>query len=83
MNGANRYTTRNLAETLDAQGRKARWLASEVGVSESLISKIGKGIRLADEPLAERIAKTLGVPFSMLFELHERSESLSSLERVA
>lgn len=83
MNVATRYKSRSLPETLYTQGRKARWLASEVGVSESLISKIGSGARFADNLLAERISKVLGVPIGLLFELQERSDLVTATEEAA
>ena len=83
MNRADRYHGQRLTATLAAQGRKGRWLANEVGVSESLISKIAKGDRFPDAILAERISKVLGVPFGMLFELQVRSEEFSRSEQAA
>ncbi len=83
MNGAPRYIAQNLGSTLDAQGRKRRWLAHQVGVSESLISKVIAGERTVDHALAERITAIVGIPFFLLFDLHERNESVSQAEHAA
>lgn len=80
MSESPRYYGHNVAQVLRSQGRKARWLAGEVGVSESLISKLVRGERLASEQLAEDIARSLGVPLCLLFELHERSDTESLVE---
>jgi transcriptional regulator with XRE-family HTH domain len=68
---------------LDEQGRKRRWLAERIGVSESLISKLLAGKHTIDQEQGERIASALGVPFFVLFELRERSESGTEAEQIA
>lgn len=83
MNESPRYIGTRIAPVLQVQGRKARWLAARVGVSESMISKIAAGDRFAGEELASRIAEVLGVEIGMLFELHDRSESDSRVCKVA
>lgn len=83
MNGTTRYTARQLGMVLDAQGRKKRWLAAQVGVHESLIGHMVTGRRSASEDLAKRISDTLGLPLFLLFEFHEQSETIRSTEAAA
>jgi transcriptional regulator with XRE-family HTH domain len=83
VNSGARYVSTNLAAVLEAQGRMRRWLAERVGVSESLISKVLARTKTVDQALGERIADVLGVPFSVLFEFHERNTSDSRTERVS
>ena len=56
---------------IDEQGRKRRWLAERVGVSEAYLSLIIAGSRTVDRALGERIGALLGVPFFLLFEIAE------------
>ena len=81
MMGASRYGATNLEAVLDAQGRKRRWLAERIGVSESFVSKLLAGRLTVDRQQGERVAAALGVPFFVLFELRERSEEDSLTER--
>ena len=57
-----------LGRVLEEEGRKARWLAARVGISESHLSRIVSGERLISESLAQRIASALGHDFGVLFE---------------
>jgi hypothetical protein len=66
---AERYRATGLGEVIDEQGRKRRWLADRVGVSEAYLSMIISGMRTVDRSLGERIGALLGVPFFLLFEL--------------
>lgn len=63
-----RYSGTNLSSVLNHQGRRKDWLASQVGVSPSAVSRWIGGSRLIDEKTARRIAEVLDVPFSLLFE---------------
>lgn len=72
-----RYKPTQLGPILDGQGRKRRWLAAQVGVSESLISKVIAGERTLAQTTAERIAVVLGLPLFLLFELDTESVSLA------
>lgn len=75
MDGQNtRFRSKTLGETLNGQGRKGRWLASQVGVSESSISRLISGKQTVDEAVAKQIALILGVPFFVLFESCYRDE---------
>lgn len=67
-----------LSETLVGQGRKGRWLASQVGVSESSISRLMSGKQTVDEGVAKQISLILGTPFFMLFEYAEADNSHAS-----
>lgn len=64
----NRYRSKILGQTLDSQGRKGRWLAGQVGISESSISRLISGKQTVDEGVAKQIALILGSPFFVLFE---------------
>lgn len=73
---APRYrATSNLEAVLAEQGRRKDWLAIEVGVSPATVTRIVTGTRGADEAVAQRIAKALGVPLFLLFELPISDES--------
>jgi transcriptional regulator with XRE-family HTH domain len=75
-----RYEVSNLESVLHEQGRTQRWLADRVGVSESLISKLLTGKRTISRELGERIGAAIGVPFFVLFKLHERDDSSPPVE---
>ena len=62
-----RYDSSRLFAMMDAQGRRDGWLAEQVGVSKSLVSRIRSGERFADERFAERAARVLQVPLRLLF----------------
>lgn len=68
-----RFGAGNLEAVLVEQGRMQNWVAQQAGISESLISKVLKGQRTLSKPDAERVARVLGVPFFMLFNLRDRS----------
>ncbi len=76
MEQRTRYQSTNLDRVLADQGRKQRWLARRVGVSESLVSMLISGERTISADMAERIAAALDVPLFLLFELSVSSESL-------
>ncbi len=76
METPRRFTAPNLDATLKAQGRTKRWVASQVGVHESMIGHVVSGRRSLAEPMAQRIATLIGVPFTMLFELPCGSDQL-------
>jgi hypothetical protein len=63
-----RFRSKTLSETLRGQGRKGRWLASQVGLSDASISRLISGKQTVDETVAKRISLILGVPFFVLFE---------------
>jgi len=51
-----------IAQTLRAQGRTQRWLAAQLGVSESLLSRYLHGHRPMPAHVVRRAAAGLGVP---------------------
>lgn len=75
-----RYAATGLAAVLAEQGRKQAWLAERSGVSEAFISRLLRGTLTVDRAQGERMASLLGVPFFVLFELHDRSEMDSPAE---
>jgi len=83
MNRTNRYTATNLGSLLKAQGRHQRWLANQLDISDSLMSKVILGQRTIDEALAKRVATLLGVDLFFVFELHQRSELDTPMEQLA
>jgi transcriptional regulator with XRE-family HTH domain len=78
-----RYRSTNLAAVIKGQGRFQRWLAGQVGISESLISKVALGQRTLDRRRAERVAEVLGVPFFVLFELQTCNDNDSKVDCAA
>jgi hypothetical protein len=64
-----RYRATELGQVIDAQGRKRRWVADRVGISESYLSRIIAGEKTIDRARGERIGSLLGVPFFVLFEV--------------
>jgi transcriptional regulator with XRE-family HTH domain len=77
------YRARGLMDLLNQQGRKQRWLANQVGVSESHLSRVVAGERLIDQVAAERISSVLAVPLFLIFEFTDRSNSLQEKEMSA
>jgi transcriptional regulator with XRE-family HTH domain len=77
------FRATKLASVMDAQGRKARWLATEVGISESHLSRVLKGERLISEPLANKIADKLQMPLFLVFEFTSVNSSLRMESAVA
>lgn len=73
-----RFRSKNLGATLVSQGRKGRWLAAQVGVSESSISRLMSGKQTVEERTAQQIAVILGVPFFVLFESASADETSAS-----
>jgi transcriptional regulator with XRE-family HTH domain len=72
-----RYRSTNLAAVIKQQGRFQRWLALQLGLSESMVSKVALGQRTLSRSHAERVAQLLGVPFFVLFELQSCNDSES------
>jgi transcriptional regulator with XRE-family HTH domain len=70
------YDGRKLKALMGDQGRKARWLAAQVGVSESHLSRVMTGERLATQELADRVCDVLNVPLFLAFDLLDRNETL-------
>jgi len=84
MERARRYAaTEALGAVLEEQGRKRRWLAERIGVTESWLSHVLAGRHTVDRDQGERIAGILGVPFFVLFVLRAASDSDSPPEEAA
>ena len=62
------YRATNLKAVIRSQGRTKRWVAAQVGVSESHLHRVADGERLTTEVKANEIAELLGVPLFLLFE---------------
>jgi plasmid maintenance system antidote protein VapI len=60
--------TARLGEVV-AQGRKPRWLASQIGVSESHLSRVVSGERRLQLTKAEALADLLRVDLADVFDL--------------
>lgn len=78
-----RYRATNLETVMEQQGRRGVWLAEQLGISRSRMTHIAKGRRMIDETRAKQAAKLLGVPFSLLFELSDDSETPSIVGEAA
>ncbi|MCC6312741.1 MAG: helix-turn-helix transcriptional regulator [Thermomicrobiales bacterium] len=66
-----------MSELMTSQGRKARWLADRVGISESHLSRIVSGERGVSESLAKRIADVIQAPLFLAFDFTPVSDSLT------
>jgi len=65
---ATRYRAKALTETIDAQGRRRDWVATQAGIDAPLLSHLEKGRRTVTAEVAQRIASALQTPFFVLFE---------------
>lgn len=77
MDTEKRYRATELGKTIEAQGRHQRWLARQLGVSDSHLSRVITGERMMSERHAQVAAKVLMVPLFLVFELSDESTSLS------
>lgn len=75
------YTATKFGDLMEAQGRKARWVAGQAGISESHLSRIVSGERRISEQLATRLASIIQVPLFLAFDFTSVNES--ALERSA
>jgi transcriptional regulator with XRE-family HTH domain len=82
MKQESRYRATALDQTIRAQGRRQRWLAAQVGVSESHLSRIVSGEREAPESLARRLSEVLTVPLFLVFSLSDDSYLLQPTEAI-
>lgn len=55
-----------LKRVMRAQGRTQRWLADQLGIHETVLSKYANGHRPMSDELVREIARILGVPEDML-----------------
>lgn len=70
-----RFTGTKIKIVLMEQGRRQDWLANQVGVSQSTVTRWLKGELPIRSDHATKIAQVLGVPFGLLFESLFRDES--------
>lgn len=61
----------NIKKVLDEQGRKNKYLAQKVKISESYLSNIVKGKNIPSVELALKIANAINVPVDQLFSYSE------------
>lgn len=78
-----RYSGIKMGEYLRDRGIRLDWLAKQLNVSGAAVTRWTKGSRTMDRNTAERAAKELGVPFSLLFESPIGNESFPKQERIA
>lgn len=57
-----------MKSVLRVQGRNARWLARQVGVTDSMLSHAMAGRKDVSFAVAEKASALLGVPVAMLIE---------------
>lgn len=69
------YATPDLRRQLALQGRMAVWVARQVGISKSLMSRVISGEVSMSEDNARKVALLLGCDFFSLFELPSGSVS--------
>ena len=69
-----RFTGSKIKIVLLEQGRRQDWLANQVGVSQSTVTRWLKGDLAIRQMHALKIAQTLGVPFDLLFESRFRDD---------
>lgn len=68
--------TPELRRQLELQGRMSSWLARQVGVSKSSMSRFVAGTRSVPGAEARLISALLGSDFFVLFELHRGNDCL-------
>lgn len=70
----------NIGAVLTAQGRRKDWLASQVGVSASTVTRWISGEITISRPHAERVASVLGVPFFVVAKSRKSDEESRNQE---
>jgi hypothetical protein len=78
-----RFTAPRLAQIIDSQGRMKAWVAEQGGVSPSTLSLAMSGKRTLSQDSAQRIAKALGVPLFLAFDVHFGTSSVHEGTEVA
>lgn len=68
------YHGTKLKPIIQAQGLKQSWLSEQVGVSQTMMTRMLKGERRVPQPVAERLATILRIPFSVAFDLPDESK---------
>lgn len=59
-----RYSNEKLFRFIDGQGRRYDWLAEQLGVDQSYVSKLKSGDRRVTEQIARELSKLIGIPLS-------------------
>lgn len=78
------FATDRVKEEIVSQGRRFDWIADQVGVSKSHLTRVLSGERHVDEFTARLIAVLLGRDFSLLWEVADSIEKVTeSKESVA
>jgi hypothetical protein len=75
-----RFCGHQVKSVMDVQGRRYDWLAGQLDVPPYTVTRWFRNRTPIHEAQAQRISSILGVPFSLLFESHEWSESQLSAE---
>ncbi len=83
MDTTHRYRATALAAVIEAQGRTKEWVAGKGEIHPSLLTHVLAGRRTLGEEAATRIAKALGMPPFLVFELSVASEKVSREMAVA
>lgn len=83
MNRTPRYTGTKIKDVLAAQGRRQDWLAGQVGVSGSTVTRWLKGDLSISHEHAEKVARALGVPLFLVVEFRKENDMESITERIA
>lgn len=79
------YRGTKLKPIIHAQGLRQNWLASKLGISEAMLSRMITGSRNVPEPIANQLVTILRVPFDMAFDLPigSKYERIDSKEDIA
>ncbi len=83
MNDTKRYRAPLLAKILKSQGRHQRWLAAQIGVHESHLSRVISGEKTLTHEQAEKASWLLQVPLFLVFELVDQNEAVIAGNRIA
>ena len=84
MEATPRYrASENLVQTLREQGRRQTWVGDLIGRERSFVTHLIKGRRTISERDAETIARSLGVPFFLLFDCADALDTSAERQAVA
>ncbi len=78
-----RYRAKTLQESLNNSGLRRDWVASNAGISPSLLTRIANGERTASQEVAGRIAAILGVNFFDLWTSTQQDDMATLESRIA
>jgi len=74
------FATDHLKTAIEHQGRTFRWVARQIGVSDSHFNRVLSGERWVSEERARLVAALLSLDFCLLWKV---AESTKSVERSA